>query len=195
MSATEESLSGTVQSLCDQFAAMSKTMEILTTTISKIESYQKSQSSTVAPKNFKPSIDQILSTSEKQHVITNVKDQSADSLILTPSYPNVDSPFLPSSPPLSNALLCPSTNLFDLSSANLFIYNVFLAQSSLHDKTIFPQLYRPQYSYPTLNFATINYYFFFISTLAISILCTWVTLLLRPPDPTFTKQGLLIFGN
>ena len=195
MSATEESFSETVQSLRHQFTAITKTIEILIAQMSKIEPNQKLQISTVAPTKLKPSAEQILSTSEKQHVITNDKDQSADSLILTPSDPNVDSPFLPSSPPLSNALLCPSTNLLDLSSANLYIYNVFLAQSSLHDKTIFPQLYRPQYSYPTLNFSTINYYFFFISTLAIYILCTWVTLLLRPPDPTFTKQGLLIFGN
>ena len=191
MSATEESLSETVQSLRHQFAAMSKTMEILIAKISKIEPNQKLQTSTVAPKKLKPSADQILSTSEKQHVITNVKDQSADSLILTPSDPYVDSPFLPSSPPLSNALLCPSTNLLDLSSPTLYIYNVLFAQSSLHDKTIFPQLYRPQYSYPTLNFSTINYHFFFISTLATSILCTWVTLPLRPPNPTFQRRGYL----
>ena len=195
MSATEESLSGIVQSLHDRFAAMSKTMEILTAMISKIESNKKLKTSRVAPKYFKPSTDQVLSTSETQHVITNVKDQSADSLTLTPSDPYIDSPFRPSSSPLFNGLLCPSTNLLDLSSANLNIYNVLLAQNSSHDKTIFPQLYRPQYSYPPLNFSTINYHFFFISTLATSIMCTWVTPPLRPPDPTFTKQGLLVFGN
>ena len=128
MSATEESLSETVQSLRHQFAAMSKTMEILIAKISKIEPNQKLQTSTVAPKKLKTSADQILSTSEKQHVITNVKDQSADSLILTPPDPYVESPFLPSSPPLSNALLCPSTNLLDLSSPTLYIYNVLFAR-------------------------------------------------------------------
>ena len=122
MSATEESLSGIVQSLRDRFAAMSKTMEILTAMISKIESNKKLKTSRVAPKYFKPSTDQVLSTSETQHVITNVKDQSADSLTLTPSDPYINSPFRPSSSPLFNALLCPSTNLLDLSSANLNIY-------------------------------------------------------------------------
>ena len=145
------------------------------------------QSSTVTTDFSKPSADQNLSTSETQHAITNVKDQLANSLTLTPSDPYADSPIRPSSPPLSNALLNPSTNLSDFSSAEFYIYNVLLAQSSSHDKTIFPQLYRPQYSYPTLNFSTINSYFFFISTLATSILCTWVTPPLRPPDPTFTK--------
>ena len=188
MSATKKSLSGTVQYLRDQFAAMSKTMKTLTAKISKIESNQKLQTSTVAPKKFKPSADQVLSTSEKQHVITNNKDELADSLTLTPSDPYADSPFRPSSPPLSNALPSPSANLLDLSSANLYIYNALLDQSSLHDKRIFPNLYRPQYSYPTINF-------FFISTLETSTLCTWVIPPLRPPDPNFTKQGLLTFGN
>ena len=73
----------------------------------------------------------------------------------------IDSPLRPSSPPLSNALLNPSTNLSDLSSADFF--------------------------------STINYHFFSISILATSILCTWVTTPLRPPDPTFTKQGLFYF--
>jgi hypothetical protein len=108
-------------------------------------------------------------------------------LTLTLSDPYADS--------LSNALLCPSTNLLGLSSANLYVYNVLLAHYSICDETSFPQLYRPQYSYPTLNFSTINYHFFFISILATSIPCTWVTPPLRPPVPTFTKQGLLIFGN
>ena len=65
MSATENSLWETVQSLRDQFAAMSKNMEILAAKISKIESNQKLQTSTVAQKQFKPSTDQVLSTSEK----------------------------------------------------------------------------------------------------------------------------------
>ena len=55
MSATEESLSGIVPFLCDRFAAMTKTMEILTAMISKIESNKKLQISAVAPKYFKPS--------------------------------------------------------------------------------------------------------------------------------------------
>jgi hypothetical protein len=194
MSATEESLSGTVQFLRDQFASMSKTLKILTAKISKIESNKKLRALTVAPKYFKPSADQVLSTSGGKNVITIVKDQSTDSLTLTTD-PYAHSPIQPSSPPLSNALLCPSTNLLDLSSANLYNYNILHAPSSLHDKTIFPQLYRLQYSYPPLNFSTINYHFFFISTLATSMMCTWVTPPLRPPDPTFTKQGLLVFGN
>ena len=63
MSATEESLSGTVQFLRDQFASMSKTLKILTAKISKIESNKKLRALTVAPKYFKPSADQVLSTS------------------------------------------------------------------------------------------------------------------------------------
>ena len=159
-----------------------------------VQSNQKLQTSTVAPKPFKPLVDQVLSTSEKQIVITNIEDQLVDSLTLTPSDPYADSPFRPSSPPLFNALSSPSTNLLDLSSANLNIYNVVLAQSSLHDKTTFPQLYRPQYSYPQFNFSTINYPFFFISTLVTSTLRTWVFPPLRLPDPNFTKQGLFTFG-
>jgi hypothetical protein len=153
------------------------------------------QSSTVTTDFLKPSADQNLSASETQHVKTNVKDQLADSLTLTSSDPHADSPIRPSSPPYSNVFICPSSNLLDLSLAELYINNVLLARSSLHDKTIFPPLYRPQYSHSTLNFSTINYLFFFISTLATSNPCTWVTPQLRPPDPTVTKRGLLIFGN
>ena len=79
-------------------------METLTAKISKIESNQKLQTSTAAPKIFKPSADQALSTSEEQHVVTNIKYQFADSLSLTPSDPYADSSFRPSSHPLSNAL-------------------------------------------------------------------------------------------
>jgi hypothetical protein len=146
------------------------------------------QSSTVTTDFSKPSADQNLSTSETQHVITNVKDQLADSLTLTPSDPYADSPIRPSSPPNSNAFICPSTNLLDLSS-------VLLAHYSICDETTFPKLYCPHDSYPTAHFTTINYLFFFISTLATSNPCTWVTPQLRPPDPTVTKRGLLISGN
>ena len=107
----------------------------------------------------------------------------------------IDSPLRPSSPPLSTALLSPSTNLLDLSSADFFIDNVLLAHYSICDETTFSKHYCPHDSYPTAHFTTINYLFFFISTLATSNPCTWVTPQLRPPDPTVTKRGLLISGN
>jgi hypothetical protein len=153
-----------------------------------------SQSSTVTTDFSKPSADQVLSTSETQPAITNVKNRLADSLTLTHSDSYADSLFRSSFLPLFNSLLCPSSNFLDVSLDDLYIYNV-LCMSSLQDKTIFPQLYRPQYSYIPINISTIPFLFFSISTLATSTLYFWVTPPLRPPDPAFTKQGLLTFGN
>ena len=188
-----DSLSASVEYLKKQFANMATAMQNLTDQVTAID--KKLISSTVTTDFSKPSADQVLSTSETQSALTNVKNQLADSLTLTPSDPYADSLFRPSFHPLFNSLLCPSSNLLDISLADLYIYNVLFAQSPLHDKTIFPQLYRPQYSYIPIKISTIPFLFCSISTLATSTLYFWVTPPLRPPDPTFTKQGLLTFGN